>query len=64
MELSKKGEELINFYTEMANNGFERSDGDSTKDTKFSNFGARPYRAGLKRDFALLGVKSTLGIKR
>jgi len=59
MVLSKKGKELIDLYTEMANKGFERNDGDFTKEA-FSNFGARPYRAGLKRDFALLGVKSTL----
>ena len=59
MKLSKKGQELIGLYTDMAGNGFETVEGGFTKDA-FSHFGARPYRDGLKRDFTLFDIKSTL----
>jgi len=59
MELSKKGQDLIDLYTYMAENGLKRNDG-KEKAKPFDEFGIRHYRAGLKRDFGLLGIKSTL----
>ena len=61
MVLSKKGQELIDLYTDMVETGVERTDGQKNPKGKvFSKFGARYYRANLKRDFDLHKIKSTL----
>ena len=61
MALSKKGQELINLYTNMVETGVDRTDGQRNHKGKvFSEFGARYYRVNLKRDFDLHKIKSTL----
>lgn len=61
MKLSKKGQELIDLYTTMVETGVRRSDGfKKPKGKVFSEFGARYYRDGIKRDFGLYNIKSTL----
>tara|TARA_B100000780_G_C21069529_1_gene430282 strand:+ start:628 stop:1272 length:645 start_codon:yes stop_codon:yes gene_type:complete len=59
MILSKKGQELINLYTDMADNGFKRKDG-IFNDKPFAQFGARFIKEGIKRDLNLYNIKSIL----
>lgn len=44
---SKKGVELIKLYSQMADSGYERTDG-SHIETAFSDFELRPYRQQIK----------------
>ena len=59
MKLSKKGQELIDLYTNMVETGVKRIDGQKNPRV-FSEFGARYYRVSLKKGFDLLKIKSTL----
>jgi len=59
IEFSNKGLELIELYKQMAEKGYERSDGDHVENA-FSDFELRHYRAQLKSMISFFEIKSVL----
>jgi hypothetical protein len=57
--MSKKGDELIGLYADMAINGYQRTDG-KVVENSFSDFEARPYRDHLKKIFEQFSIRSVL----
>lgn len=58
-EFSKKGQELIALYGQMAAHGYERSDNTKVEDA-FGDFELRPYRAQLASLFREHGIATVL----
>ena len=59
LKFSKKGQELIAMYTNMADQGYERVD--NTKvDVAFSDFELRGYQANILPTFQELGIRTVL----
>ena len=56
---SKKGLALIELYKQMANEGYQRSDGSKVEDA-FADFELRTYRPDIKNFFDRFGVKTVL----
>ena len=59
MKLSRKGRELVELYSKMAETGYERTDGDFV-DKVFSDFESRRFRYPLKEIFNQFGVRTVL----
>jgi hypothetical protein len=59
MELSNKGRKLIELYSKMASEGYERADG-SFVENAYSDFEAKKFKGDIKYIFKKLEIKSTL----
>ena len=59
MELSRKGKDLIQLYSQMANQGYQRDDGIKV-DVAFADFESRRFRSHIKEVFEAHRVKSVL----
>ena len=59
--LSNKGQQLIEMYKAMANDGYMRSDGEARKpEDVFSDFESRFYRSSIKEQFIKYDIKTIL----
>ncbi|MEG3640134.1 hypothetical protein [Magnetococcus sp. PR-3] len=58
-KLSPKGQQLIELYTQMAKEGYEREDGER-EDVAFSYFELRAYRTHMAPLFKEQGIRSVL----
>lgn len=59
MEFSKKGQQLINLYTQMANEGYDRVDG-IRQENAYNDFEAKKFKDDLKFLYEKLDIKSVL----
>ena len=59
LQLSKKGQELISLYENMAAEGYERVTGEKV-DVAFSDFELRPYRDQVKPVLSQFGISTIL----
>ncbi len=59
LKLSKKGKQLVKMYEQMAQDGYERSDGTQIVDA-FSDFELRAYRAQLRETFQEYAISTVL----
>ena len=59
--LSNKGQQLIEMYKAMANDGYMRADGEARKpEDVFSDFESRFYRSSIKEQFIKYDIKTIL----
>ena len=59
--LSNKGQQLIEMYKAMANDGYMRADGEARKpEDVFSDFESRFYRSSIKEQFIKYNIKTIL----
>lgn len=59
LKFSKKGQDLIKLYAQMAEEGYHRTDGQEVKEA-FSDFELRPYRGHLREMIAPFSVSTVL----
>jgi len=60
-KLSNKGQQLIEMYKAMANDGYMRADGEARKpEDVFSDFESRFYRSSIKEQFIKYDIKTIL----
>ena len=60
-KLSNKGQQLIEMYKAMANDGYTRTEGVAIKpEDVFSDFESRFYRTSIKEQFIKYDIKSIL----
>ena len=56
LSLSKKGEELIELYKDMANHGYQREDGVYVKDT-YESFEIKKFKELIQPQFKYWKIK-------